>query len=283
MGGWVGGWVGGCCGVVSRYLWPPFPMDALTAADAAAAVCVGNHQDGCVDDHHDQHRLWQQGLLRVHRHPAEQPDGRLFDAWPAQRVWHRAQRRQLHQVLGGRVDCGAMGKKTLCGGRGATSEMPPLPCRPGKKPFSSMSPLIAERGGDFYLSLGASGGPRIISAVLQTALRCGACEGGEGGRESVAVAMHRGSRAGRPRVTGFGRKPMVLRRLSAPVLYNRDAAACLPMRVRIRHTAGLWATARGCLQRWPIHVCTTSWCPTRCECSGASLPAAYMKGSPGAC
>lgn len=43
--------------------------------------------------------------------------------------------------------------------------------RPGKKPFSSMSPLIAERGGELLLAVGASGGPRIISAVLQAAVR----------------------------------------------------------------------------------------------------------------
>lgn len=43
--------------------------------------------------------------------------------------------------------------------------------RPGKKPFSSMSPLIVERGGKFMLAIGASGGPRIISAVLQAVVR----------------------------------------------------------------------------------------------------------------
>ncbi|EFN58125.1 hypothetical protein CHLNCDRAFT_141864 [Chlorella variabilis] len=43
--------------------------------------------------------------------------------------------------------------------------------RPGKRPFSSMSPLIAERGGQLVLAIGASGGPRIISAVLQAAVR----------------------------------------------------------------------------------------------------------------
>lgn len=43
--------------------------------------------------------------------------------------------------------------------------------RPGKRPFSSMSPLIAEQGGAFRLAVGASGGPRIISAVLQAVVR----------------------------------------------------------------------------------------------------------------
>ncbi|KAL4550318.1 hypothetical protein Ndes2526B_g08473 [Nannochloris sp. 'desiccata'] len=42
---------------------------------------------------------------------------------------------------------------------------------PGKKPFSSMSPLVVEREGKIHMVLGASGGPRIISAVLQTLLR----------------------------------------------------------------------------------------------------------------
>lgn len=45
------------------------------------------------------------------------------------------------------------------------------PLRPRKKPFSSMSPLIAERNGSLVLAIGASGGPRIISAVLQACVR----------------------------------------------------------------------------------------------------------------
>ncbi|KAL4444378.1 hypothetical protein ABPG75_012115 [Micractinium tetrahymenae] len=52
--------------------------------------------------------------------------------------------------------------------------IPPSPAnfiRPGKKPFSSMSPLIAEQGGQLVLAIGASGGPRIISAVLQAVVR----------------------------------------------------------------------------------------------------------------
>lgn len=43
--------------------------------------------------------------------------------------------------------------------------------RPGKKPLSSMSPVVLQRGGQLEMVLGASGGPRIISAVLQTLLR----------------------------------------------------------------------------------------------------------------
>lgn len=42
---------------------------------------------------------------------------------------------------------------------------------PGKKPFSSMSPMILHRGDNLLLVVGASGGPRIISAVFQTIAR----------------------------------------------------------------------------------------------------------------
>ncbi len=41
--------------------------------------------------------------------------------------------------------------------------------RPGKKPLSSMSPtLMQDSQGRLVGALGASGGPRIITAVLQT-------------------------------------------------------------------------------------------------------------------
>ena len=42
---------------------------------------------------------------------------------------------------------------------------------PGKRPLSSMSPTIVERNGIPVLALGGSGGPRIISAVVQVLLR----------------------------------------------------------------------------------------------------------------
>lgn len=42
---------------------------------------------------------------------------------------------------------------------------------PGKRPLSSMSPTIIEHDGVPVLALGASGGPRIISAVVQVLLR----------------------------------------------------------------------------------------------------------------
>ncbi len=42
---------------------------------------------------------------------------------------------------------------------------------PGKRPISSMSPTIVEKDGRTVLSLGAPGGPRIISAVLQVLYR----------------------------------------------------------------------------------------------------------------
>ena len=46
-----------------------------------------------------------------------------------------------------------------------------LRARPGKKPLSSMSPLIGLQEGALRIVVGASGGSRIISAVAQTILR----------------------------------------------------------------------------------------------------------------
>jgi gamma-glutamyltranspeptidase/glutathione hydrolase len=43
--------------------------------------------------------------------------------------------------------------------------------RPGARPLSSMSPLIAEKNGVTRLAIGSPGGPRIISAVFQTVHR----------------------------------------------------------------------------------------------------------------
>lgn len=42
---------------------------------------------------------------------------------------------------------------------------------PGKRPLSSMSPTLVEKDGKVILSAGAPGGPRIITAVLQTLYR----------------------------------------------------------------------------------------------------------------
>jgi gamma-glutamyltranspeptidase/glutathione hydrolase len=42
----------------------------------------------------------------------------------------------------------------------------------GKRPLSSMSPMIVRRGGRPILIAGASGGPRIISGTLQCVLNC---------------------------------------------------------------------------------------------------------------
>jgi len=39
---------------------------------------------------------------------------------------------------------------------------------PGKRPLSSMTPTILLREGEFHMALGSVGGPKIISAVLQT-------------------------------------------------------------------------------------------------------------------
>jgi gamma-glutamyltranspeptidase/glutathione hydrolase len=41
---------------------------------------------------------------------------------------------------------------------------------PGKRPLSSMTPTILTRDGEFFMALGAPGGSRIISAVLQVIL-----------------------------------------------------------------------------------------------------------------
>ncbi len=41
----------------------------------------------------------------------------------------------------------------------------------GKRPLSSMSPTLVEKDGKIVMSLGAAGGPRIISSVIQTIYR----------------------------------------------------------------------------------------------------------------
>jgi gamma-glutamyltranspeptidase/glutathione hydrolase len=43
--------------------------------------------------------------------------------------------------------------------------------QPGKRPLSSMSPTLIARDGKIVMSLGAAGGPRIISSVIQTIYR----------------------------------------------------------------------------------------------------------------
>lgn len=43
--------------------------------------------------------------------------------------------------------------------------------QPGKRPLSSMSPTLVERQGKIVMSLGAPGGPRIISGVIQVLYR----------------------------------------------------------------------------------------------------------------
>lgn len=43
--------------------------------------------------------------------------------------------------------------------------------QPGKRPLSSMTPTLAAKDGKVVLSLGAPGGPRIISAVYQVLYR----------------------------------------------------------------------------------------------------------------
>ena len=43
--------------------------------------------------------------------------------------------------------------------------------QPGKRPLSSMSPTLVARDGRVVMALGAAGGPRIISSVIQTVYR----------------------------------------------------------------------------------------------------------------
>ncbi len=43
--------------------------------------------------------------------------------------------------------------------------------QPGKRPLSSMSPTLVEKDGRIVMALGAAGGPRIISSVIQTVYR----------------------------------------------------------------------------------------------------------------
>ena len=42
---------------------------------------------------------------------------------------------------------------------------------PGKKPLSTMSPTMVDLDGELRMVLGASGGSRILSTVVQTLLR----------------------------------------------------------------------------------------------------------------
>jgi gamma-glutamyltranspeptidase/glutathione hydrolase len=59
---------------------------------------------------------------------------------------------------------------------------------PGKRPLSSMSPTIVLKEGKPFLVLGASGGPRIISSVLQVAL--GVMEGQSLQDAMTALRLH---------------------------------------------------------------------------------------------
>ena len=54
---------------------------------------------------------------------------------------------------------------------------------PGKKPLSSMSPLIVLREGKVRMVLGASGGPRIISSVASVLYQVSGRPSGGGCRE----------------------------------------------------------------------------------------------------
>lgn len=40
--------------------------------------------------------------------------------------------------------------------------------QPGKRPLSSMTPTIVQKNGEFYIAVGGSGGPYILSATFQS-------------------------------------------------------------------------------------------------------------------
>lgn len=169
----------------------------LVASSPCPACSHPPLQHGCVYDHHGQHRFWLQGGVAFHRCAGQFTQSRAASCWckscpsrcagillnnqmddfstpgtpnvygiapsPANFIRHGALC-VVARSVGSREGATA--------GYIATFLLVPMSCRPGKKPFSSMSPLIAEEGGQVVLAIGASGGPRIISAVLQALVRC---------------------------------------------------------------------------------------------------------------
>lgn len=98
-----------------------------------------------------------------------------------------------------------------------------------------MSPLIAERHGEFVLAVGGSGGPRIISAVLQAVTRCGGRLGYEGQQPECSCP---------PRLYGGRREPGSCCTAGAWVMLSRAAVmaphrpTCCPTPPTCRLVAG---------------------------------------------
>ena len=131
--------------------------------------------------------------------------------------------------------CQPLGTPSPCG------SLPQLlPRRPGKKPFSSMSPCIVEQGGALRLVVGASGGPRIISAVLQTILRQAAGLRGCSGRGGAGGRPRRARRAAPP-----GVQPPAFRR--PPRCWG--ARHPTPARMPWAQGAVVWRRRAGCSRR----------------------------------
>ena len=131
--------------------------------------------------------------------------------------------------------CQPLGTPSPCG------SLPQLlPRRPGKKPFSSMSPCIVEQGGALRLVVGASGGPRIISAVLQTILRQAAGLRACSGRDGAGGWPRRARRA-----APLGVQPPAFRR--PPRCWG--ARHPTPARMPWAQGAVVWRRRAGCSRR----------------------------------
>lgn len=65
------------------------------------------------------------------------------------------------------MDCAATGQSNTYG----YTPSPANYIAPGKKPLSTMSPTMVDLDGELRMVVGASGGSRILSTVIQSLLR----------------------------------------------------------------------------------------------------------------
>lgn len=113
---------------------------------------------------------------------------------------------------------------------------------PGRRPLSSMTPMIAlDRAGDVELTAGASGGPRIITATMQSALNAMLFDMSAGQAVSAPRVHHQWS----PRVLGV--EPAIMNSPAADALRAKGhelkpapEAACQLIR---RAPGGEWDAA----------------------------------------